>query len=216
MRRRLEMLQAASGYELVYESASGVVPDSSKWQTTDRYSGASTINGNDNAVHIVDGQLKVAAGHVYAQKAIYVQDHPSADNCYAAVEFAKTGTLPFVCIHLTDGSKSAMGICRIGDGMVNIHTCYLSPWNGTRVWVGYKDVNLFEVEKVGDKAYYYLNDRLVYTQNTLFNKSSIATGGAGTATDPQLNGLVTRQENAIAFGYGVSQVYVTKMIYRES
>lgn len=209
---------APTGFELIYDSSGLEVPNNEEWESLNRYSKASTIyyggTYNDNAIHIVNSDLKIAMGHPYSQWAYYPMYHGTAENCYAAVEFKKTSNTQ-IAIHLTDGTLSAMGVCRISEGMVNIHTTSTKPWNGVRIWVGYQDTNLFEVEKEGTVAYYYLNDRLVYTQTNLFNTADIATGGAGTGDNPNNNGFVVKRQNAIAVGYGVAAAYITKMIYKE-
>lgn len=205
-RRRMMMQQLGKGFELVYDSSSGVVPDNTVWR---RFANPYNNQFGVGTQKIVDNVLVLHNGHGYEKQGYYPIGHEYADNCELSVIFISTDDQ--ITIHLTDGVLSAMGT--VGDSTFRVR-----PMDVTSNIVIYqqaiefKDINTFKVIKKGSTANYYFNDELLFTQTDLFSIDHIITDTAGSSSTP---GLVTEQINGWGYGCGGTDSYILGFTYKE-
>lgn len=196
-RRRLMMQQQNKGFELIYDAASGVLPTATNdWR---RFANPWDNQFGNGTQKIVDGVLNLHNGHGYERQGYHPIEHDYAINCEISVTFTNSLTAN-VIIHLTDGTNSAMGIINQNTFRVGVNDVahYLRKYQTN---ITLKEVNTFRVVKKGNKAEYYLNDELLYTQTELYNINDISIGGAGTTTVANNNGYILERINTISFGY---------------
>ena len=208
-RRRMMMLQQGKGFELVYDAASGDVPDSTQWL---KYY---TPFGNGYySQTVVDNTLELTNSHMYQKNGFYPKEHEYAARCSMTVEFKGTPAAGMT-IHLTDGTYSALGVIK-SNCYFHVETTDMGHNKRCEKAVVLNDINTFTVIKYPTYAEYYLNGELLYTQTELFETETVSIGNKGTsASDSTSNGFIPQRRNSVGTAYGQATTYITKFIYKE-
>ena len=215
LRRYLMMAQqAGKGFELVYDAASGELPNSVEWL---KY--YAPFNNPYYKQEVVNNTLELTNSHIYEKNGFYPIRHEYATRCSISVEFkgaASTG----VAIHLTDGMYSALGVIKKNSSFY-VETTDVGHNRLINEFVTLKEINTFTVVKYDTYAEYYLNDKLLYTQTELFPIDAVSIGSKGSTAvdDPNGNGYFTQRRNAVGTAYGGTSsgntTYITKITYKE-
>lgn len=183
--RWLMMTKQSEIFELTYDAASGVYPEKTEgWSyRKGNYNGNIGIGGRS----LKDGLLILKANHVYENLLFYPTEHITANNCEASVTVTDwyrnvaagggygTG---IIRIGLTDGINYA--IAAVSDGYLYIgKAANDNAFNGdylARIAITTPKEFTFRVKFMGEKAEYYINDELLYTQTAPYSVNNISYG----------------------------------------
>lgn len=216
-RRMMMMMQQRKGFEIVYNSPSGVFPEN--------IDGWSWRKGNANGkigvggVALTDSLLVVKANHLYENVIYYPTEHLTARNCEASVTVTdwyrsvaggsayKTG---IVRIGLTDGVSYA--ICAIDEEYLYIGAIAndnsLNKGNSlAKIPITTPNEFTLRVRFMGGKAEYYINDELIYTQTEPYSVDKLSYGGITSY-------FVSTPQNFIGFGTACITT-ISDMTYKE-